>query len=261
MSKVARLMAVVGMSLMAQTARADPDDFALGYDIMFIPSARIGENMERKDYLRQNLRPEMGWGDFGFGLQIQDARSLDASSSAEDEVGIMLTLRFSPELTDFLRFESFGRVGLTHPQSDPGQPLFATESDLSAKLILFDQDGLGPTGQAVFLSGHAGMFVNWLGKTQVLGGFGGWWRELGLYATLFWTLSGAPPDASQGWARVDDAGVSVALSWDLDLGQDDALRIELRQNIPFRNGGFDTTLAVGWRVSLLEPLPEEGGAW
>lgn len=258
------LILVFAFLLSPAVARASfADDLVVGYDGLYISGAVIGGQDADLGLLRQTLWAELGVGDFGVGMTAVGAHDVK-NGALDPEYGLMLTGRWGPVLADFLRLDSFLRVGLTHEWSDPASALFATDTDLRLGLVAFDPVGVGTMGSAVFFSGHAGGRINWRGKAQLLGGAGAWWRQLGIYATLFWTLNGPSqpsPTEEAFWARVDDAGLTVSLSWDLELPSEQSLRIAARYNHPIRNAGRDLGLTLTWRFAFLEAGEVEEAAW
>lgn len=239
-----------------------PSDLGVSYDALYVGDANLAGRTVQANFLVQNLALELGYEDFGFGVLVRDTRRLDPSQRGQiPEIGTMLTGRYSPVLTDWLRLDAVARIGLTHSISDADQPLYATETDLRLSLIAFDPVGLEVGTEKLFLSGQLGSQVNWTGRTQLVGGLGLWWRQLGAYGTAFWSANGvrdvveAEPGTDR-FARLADSGISLSLTWDIEIAHDQTLQVELRQNIPLYNGGFDTAIALRWRLDLLEPAPE-----
>ena len=259
---------VVGLWVQAADAYGFPDDAALGYSASYTPQARFSGRLFEAGMLRQTLALELGWGDFGVGVRLHDAESLVRTVPGESEFGVMLTGAYSPVLTNYLRLELNTRIGLTHGSSNPGQPLFATDTDLRVRLVAFDPVGLRIGSERLFLSGHLGGNLNWVGRTQASVGGGLWWRQLGLYVTAFQTLVGVDVQdlgnsvPRNAFARLRASELSVAFSWDIRLSQTDELQLEIRQGVPLENGGFTGILAATWRFSFEDASDESfEAAW
>jgi hypothetical protein len=114
------------------------------------------------------------------------------------------------------------------------------------------------------VSGQLASQVNWTGRTQLIGGLGVWWRQLGAYGTAFWSVNGTrdPLRADPGsrrFARLADSGVTLSLTWDLELAGQHDLQLEVRQTVPLDVGGFDTAVGLRWRVDFVGRGPEH--AW
>ena len=65
-------------------------------------------------------------------------------------------------------------------------------------------------------------------------------------------------DEDVAFVKLRNAGVNIALSRDIALGEDCTVTIGVRQNIPLRNGGYDTTISIGLRWGFPQ---EERAAW
>lgn len=247
------------LALIPASAEASfPQDVVTSYDLLFVGPVELSNQRRQVDLLVQSFSFELGVEDWGIGLVIREGRSLNEARPYRPETGVMLSGRFSPVLTDWLRLDASGLVGLTHGTTDPSQPNFATESVFRASAVVFDPVGLGPAQNRIFLSSHAGFEVNWTGRTQLVGGGGAWWRGLGLYGTAYWSANGVDglSDDPNRFAFLDAAGLTASLSYDFEF-ETQALRVAIRQNVPLRNAGWDIGLNLQWSYDLSNPTSLE----
>ncbi len=219
------------------------DDVSAGYSLMHISSVRVGNERRSPTFIRHRVDVQFGVGDFSFGAQLQRADRSPSTMAGVPETGLMLTLGYQRVLTNFLLLDSFARVAVT--DTDNAQPLYSADTDLRFKLVLFDADGWGELGQAVFPSAYVGTIVNRFGRVQAVAGLGAWWKGFGLYATGLYALNGVADPLNPGadraiaFASLQNAIVSFSASYDLDLPAHNRVRFEVRKNIPFKNAGND----------------------
>lgn len=254
----------LGVMLLAlvvpRAARAEPSDVSLGYTLLYLDSAKVGGRSVGPVFLRHNLHLTYGYGGYRLGLIYQYATKDGSTEPGVPEGGLMLTLGWAAMLTEWAHVDLLARVGISEG-TNPAQPLYATDTDLRSKVVFSTPDGLGPPGYELFLSAYAGLITNRFGRVQVIGGAGAWWLGASVYATGLYALNGVEDpmspgvgDARHAFGALRNASLTASLGYDLDLGPDTRVHLELRRNIPIENSGNDTTIAV----ELQQYLPGSG---
>jgi hypothetical protein len=240
------------------------DDIFIEYSLMHIDEVKVGDQIKNPTFLRHNLELSFGLENFTLGLIYQHTdKSADTVTGVSEE-GVMATLGYYQILTDFLSLDSYARIGLT-PHNDPSQQLYATDTDVRAKLVLFEPDGWGSKlNNPVFPSMYAGAIVNRYGRTQAIAGAGVWWHGLSTYLTGYYSFNGvkdpfSPGDgASYKFASLKNSGVTGSLGYDLQIPQFGDIKLEVRQNIPFENAGNDLRISIGYRYLWSEQIHKWG---
>lgn len=220
---------------------------------MVIPVATLDGVSRDMDFFRHNLELAVGRGPASLGVLYQITDKAKRTEAGTPERGLMLTAGYDHVLSERLRLEAFGRLGLT-PGLDFGQPLYATDTDLRLNLVASDPDGLpGLAGRRLYPSGYVGGIVNRHGRVQGLAGAGLWWDRVGTYLTGFYAFNGvedvAADAAGRAFANLRNGGVSLSLTYAVG-----PLAFGARQNFVLRNGGNDFTLSVRFRHVLGEDL-------
>lgn len=229
------------------------DDLTIRYSVMAITGSTLKVEAFEPSLYRHNIALTLGRGPATLGLlfQITDRGHVDDGVDffySKPEQGLMLTGGYDFLLSDRLRLESYGRLGLTRGH-DFGQPLYATDTDLRVNLVVFDLDGAGLLrGKPYFRSGYVGVIVNRFGRIQGIAGAGVWWNGIGTYLTGFYAFNGVrdplhPGDqADRAYARLQNAGVSLSLSYDLG-----PVMVGLKRNVPLLNGSNDLSFTLQFR--------------
>lgn len=225
------------------------DDLLVGYSFMHITSARVGDRSVSPKFNRQNLRLEIGSGDFAFGTIVQRATPSPSTTIGIPETAAMLTISYARPVRDWLQLEALVRVAISEGV-DEGQPLYGADTDVRLKLVVFEPVGWGPLDGAWFPSIYAGVIVNRFGRTQLIAGAGTWWRGFGGYVTGLYSLNGVRDPmmpgsrSSSAFAAANNANLTLSISYDLDISSRNRVRFEVRRNIPIRNSGNDSVGVV-----------------
>jgi hypothetical protein len=121
----AALIALCATAAVPRSASAEfPHDLGVSYEALYVGDASLGGETVQANFLVQELGLELGYEDFGFGLLVRDTRRLDLTSAGQSpEVGVMLTGRYTPVLTNWLRLDAGVRLGLTHHLSGSSCPV------------------------------------------------------------------------------------------------------------------------------------------
>lgn len=229
-------------------------DFKLRYALMTIKQATL-ENYGNLDidFYRHNVEMEIGLGQTFLGLTYQyatkDKRTGKFGNSlGKIEDGIMLTAGYNLIFSNSLRLDSYGRFGVWG-DTNPAQPLYATETDLCVKLVLYDLDGAGLiASKAIFPSLYGGINVNQYGRLQALGGLAVWWNGFGLQADGFHAFNGVQDafnpgkDTDKVFAHLKNSGVGVGVTY-----QFSDIQLWAHQNIALQNGGHDFTVSLQYQ--------------
>lgn len=222
------------------------DDITVQYAGMIVSDIQGREDVVEVPFYRHSVGVQVGRGVWTVGAVGIATRGTSRYGASEE--GLMLTAGYGHILSDRLRMETFGRLGVTNGHAF-GSPLYATDTDIRVNVVGFLPDGWGwIQEQPLFPSAYAGAIVNRYGRVQLIGGMGAWWSQWNGYVTAFVALNGvAKPlmtveDADIAFANLRNAGVSLSVSRDVG-----AFTFGLRHNIPIENGGYDTTFTLTYR--------------
>lgn len=229
-------------------------DFKMRYSFMTIKEATLEKvgGLE-VDFYRQNLEVELGFGQAFAGFTYQYATKDKHTGKLGNtfgtvEDGLMLTAGYNLVLSNHLRLDSYGRLGIWG-NTNSAQALYATDTDLRLNLVFFDVDGAAVISrEAVFPSGQVGVNVNKFGRVQGLAGAGLWWNRLGLYLTGFKAFNGVNDvlnpgkDADKIFANLKNSGVSLGVSYEFY-----DFMLWVRQNRALKNGGHDFTVSMQYQ--------------
>jgi len=225
------------------------DDISASYSFLRITKASLEGEVERPEYYRHFLEFRFGKGPAIMGIQYQRATKPNPVDVGTAESGLMAIAGYDLILAGSLRLESLVRLGLLS-ETDPSQPLYATDTDFRLNLVFFNEDGLGwSSGSAFFPSLYAGGIINRYGRVQAIGGIGNWWKNIGLYFTAFHSFNGVEDPLNPGsdkdilYANLQESGMSFSLSYEIKDFQ-----IFLKQNQPLKNGGNDLTLTLQYQL-------------
>jgi hypothetical protein len=166
-------------------------DLKMRYSFMTIKEATLEKvGSLEVDFYRQNFDVELGFGQAFVGFTYQYATKDKHTGKLGNtfgivEDGLMLTAGYNFILSNHLRLDSYGRLGIGG-DTNYAQALYATDTDFRLNLVFFDLDGAAVISRkAVFPSGQVGLNVNKFGRVQGLAGAGLWWNRFGLYLTGF----------------------------------------------------------------------------
>lgn len=222
------------------------DDLTIHYEGMVVTDIQERKEVVRTPFYRHSLMVQLGRGAWSAGLI--GALTRGTSSYGPDEEGLMVTAGYGRLLSDKLRVETFGRVGVTKGHRF-GSPLYATDTDLRVNLVGFLPDGWGwLQDRPLYPSAYAGVIVNRYGRVQFVGGSGIWWNQWNVYLTGFTAVNGVDNplktnrNADIAFANLKNAGFSISASRGIG-----PLTVGLRHNIPIRHGGYDTTLTLTYQ--------------
>ena len=224
-------------------------DFSASYSLVRISEANLESGFQEPEYIRHFLEFQFGKGPMTMGIQYQRATTSDTTDSGNAETGLMAIAGYDLVLSSFLRLESFLRIGILS-ETDPSQPLYATDTDLRLNLVLFNEDGSGwLAGGAFFPSLYAGGILNRYGRAQIIGGAGCWWKNISVYFTALHSFNGVRDPSNPGsdadivFANLQESAVSFSISYEFR-----DFRILLKQNQPIRNGGNDLAFTAGYQL-------------
>lgn len=239
------LLGIMLCSLHTSHAQA-VDDLTVQYEGMVVSSIQERAEVVSMPFYRHSIAVQVGRGAWSLGAIGTATRG--TSPYGPEEEGLMLTAGYGHILSDRLRLETFGRLGVTKGHFF-GSPLYATDTDLRLNMVGFLPDGWGwLQEQPLFPSAYAGAIINRYGRVQLVGGMGVWWNHWNGYLTGFAALNGvADPgmtrrDANIAFANLRNAGISFSLARDIG-----AFTFALRHNVPIENGGRDTTFTLTYR--------------
>lgn len=229
-------------------------DFKAAYSLMTIKTATLENigNLE-VDFYRHNLELEVGLGQSFIGLTYQYATKEHKTGKigntfGKTEDGAMLTAGHNHILSHHFRLDGYGRMRIWG-DTEPGQALYATETEGRLKLVAFDHDGAAMlAGRAVFPSAYLGANVNKFGRVQGLVGVGVWWNGIGIYLAGLNAFNGVNEvlkpgkDADKIFAYLKNRGASLAVTYEYR----DFL-LWARQNHAYKNGGHDFTFGMQYQ--------------
>ncbi|MEM1247289.1 MAG: hypothetical protein AAGA81_19740 [Acidobacteriota bacterium] len=236
------LLLLSSTTAVAQQESSLFDDLTIESSLMRISKAELDGDEKTPTIYRSFMHAVVGRGPSTLGLLYQYTTRGGDFGGGDPENGLMLTASHDFHLNNFSRLELNARVGLT--STDVYQPLFATDTDLRANLVLFDSVGKGYYGgYSVFPSAYIGTQINSFGRVQGLIGGGAWWKQFGVYLTGFHAFNGDDATGERiNFADLDNAGISLTTM--ARLGR---FEVELKRNFIIRNGGNDLTFSVRLR--------------
>lgn len=238
------LLGCCALPLQAQTI----SDLSVTYSQMKITEAHFDSEIRYPVFYRHFLETVIGLGDATIGLTYQSAQKSDQTAAGVAEEGFMLTGGYNWYPVDRLRVEAYARLGI-FSDTDPGQPLYAADTDIQFNLVGYLPDGVGfMLGNSFFPSAYIGTAVNRYGRVQMLAGSGIWWNGIGTYATGLYTLNGvADPfnpgsDAAVRFAKLKNSGLTLSMSY-----QFHNFKFLLKKNRPIRNSGNDLSFSIQYQ--------------
>ncbi|MGH1363433.1 MAG: hypothetical protein ACRBF0_07750 [Calditrichia bacterium] len=221
------------------------DDVVAEYSYMRISEVKVGGATRTPQFYRHNTTLLFGKGRSLFGLNYQYCTKDEETAAGVVEDGLMLLVGYDWVFSSKMRLDIKGRMGV-YGDTEPAQPLYATDTDIQANLVFFSQEGLGYVqSNSFYPSGYVGFILNKFGRFQGIGGIGTWWNSIGLYLTGFYALNGivdplSPAgDADKTFAFIKNSGVDMSMSYTFR-----GFELMLRRNFPIANGGNDTVLNV-----------------
>lgn len=248
------LTVIVLLAGLSPAWASGPDDVTVRTSVMRINQVKLAGQEMDVDFVRSTVDVDLGFGPATVGLSFQNANRPADAAAGTVENGLMLTAGYNWILSDRWRLDTHTRIGLV--DTDPANPLYATDTDLRANLVRFSPDGAWTwAGRNVHPSAYIGGIVNRYGRVQSVAGMGLWWNGWGSYVTGFASVNGidnpmVPGDhADEGFAYLQDRGVSVSGTYDLG-----SLRVGMRRNFALENGGNDLVFVLEWNQGL-------GGGW
>jgi hypothetical protein len=239
-------------------------DFKMRYSLMTIKEATLEKvGTLAVDFYRQNFDVELGLGQAFVGFIYQYATKDKNTSKLGNtfgvvEDGLMLTAGYNWVLSNRLRLDSYGRLGIWG-DTNYAQALYATDTDLRLNLVFFDLDGAAVISrQAVFPSGQVGVNVNKFGRVQGVAGAGLWWNNIGTYLTGFTAFNGVNEALNPGkdvdkiFANLKNSGVSLGVTYEFY-----DFMLWVRQNRALKNGGHDFTVSLQYQHFFPKGRPSE----
>jgi hypothetical protein len=248
------IFASIGIILPTHLQAQRISDLKMRYSLMTIKKATLEKVGNLKvDFYRQNFEVELGVGQAFMGFTYQYATKDKGTGKigntfgiAED--GLMLTAGYNFILSNHLRLDSYGRLGIWG-DTNYAQALYATDTDLRLSLVLSDLDGAAIIShKAIFPSGQVGVNVNKFGRVQGIAGAGLWWNRCGLYLTGFKAFNGVNEplnpgkDADKIFANLKNSGVSLGVTYEFY-----DFMLWVRQNRALQNGGNDFTVSLQYQ--------------
>jgi hypothetical protein len=216
---------------------------------MKITQVEIGGQVAYPTFFRHNFNLQLGRGPATVGVNYQFATKDQKTAVGKEEHGVMLTMGYGLILSSHTRLELFGRWGVSD-DTNPAQPLYATDTDLRMNFILFSPDGAMLLRQKpLYPSGYFGAIVNGYGRVQALAGIGSWWNNFQLYLTGYFSLNGvgdpANPgkEASHAFANLKNKGVNISAGYEFRN-----FLVEVRRNFIIENAGNDMVLSLTYRT-------------
>jgi hypothetical protein len=221
-------------------------DVKVRYSRMTITEAKLEKvGTVDIDFFRHFVELEVGLGQAFVGLTYQHATKDERTAPGKIEDGMMLTAGYNYIFSDHFRLDAYGRLGIWG-DTNPAQPLYATDTDFRLNLVGFFPDGVGTLARKpIFPSSYVGVMINKYGRVQNLVGAGVWWNGVSVYATGLISLNGVEDvsnpgeDADKVFANLKNRGVSVALTY-----QFRDLIIGVGRNYSLMNGGNDLVLTL-----------------
>jgi len=173
------LPAVLVLALAALPAfAAGPDDVTVRTSVMRISQVELAGQEMDVEFVRSTLEVDFGFGPATLGLAFQNANRDPDFAAGEVENGLMFTAGYNWILSDRWRLDARTRVGLV--DTDPANPLYATDTDLRVNLVRFSPEGAWTwANRNVHPSAYVGGAVNRYGRAQVVAGAGLWWAGWG----------------------------------------------------------------------------------
>jgi hypothetical protein len=225
-------------------------DIKVRYSRMAITEATLEKvGTVEIDFYRHFAELEVGLGQAFVGLTYQHATKNERTTEpGKKEDGLMLTAGYNYIFSHSFRLDAYGRLGIWG-DTDPAQPLYATDTDLRLNLVGFFPDGFGMLGpKPIFPSSYLGIMINKYGRVQNLVGAGLWWNGISVYATGLISLNGVEDvtnpgnDANKLFANLKNRGVSLALSYHFR-----DVMVGLARNFALMNGGNDLVLSLQYQ--------------
>ncbi|MEM1128691.1 MAG: hypothetical protein AAGI71_18755 [Bacteroidota bacterium] len=207
------------------------------------------------DFVWRNVTLMGGRGPLSVGLTFMDtdnqgSRQLPKAAGFSDQ-NLVLNAAYTRPLGWYARLEVTGNFRLATWQG-AGLQIRSTYSRMQANAVFYHPDGVGwLRGAPLFPSAYVGSIVNEFGRAQGLVGVGTWWKGLGIYGVGFYSFNGEDNPLATGkltakaFGLLRDAGVNVSASY---TWRD--LTLEVRRNIPFRNGANIWNLQLKYRYFL-----------
>ncbi|NNM32924.1 MAG: hypothetical protein HKO53_07640 [Gemmatimonadetes bacterium] len=231
---------------------AGPDDVVLRTSMLRITEVQLADRTVEVDFLRTTAQLDFGFGGSTLGVLLQNATKPAGAAHGRVETGVMLTAGHDWILSDTWRLDLATRVGLK--ETDPKNPLYATDTDLSANLVRYSPDGAWLWARRpVHPSAYVGGIVNRYGRVQLVGAAGLWWRGWGTYLTGFTSLNGDedPPmqGTEDGFGYLKNQGLTASASY--DLGD---MSLSVRRHFATGSGGNDLAVTVQWHHEFGEVL-------
>lgn len=222
------------------------DDVTISYSNMHITESQYEDSTGEvqkfdTDYTRQNFQICVGIGQALFGVRYQRATKAPNVPAGENENGYMLLAGYDWIFAENFRLDSYARIGLS--DTDPGNPLFATDTDIRTSLVTFTRTGMGYLGgKRFFPSAYLGLQYTKYKRAQLLWGGGLWWNHFGTYFSGYYAFNGVEtillPESVEGfeerYANIENRGMSVSLSYEF-LG----IEAHVKQHFALLNGGND----------------------
>jgi len=244
------ILLALPISLQAQRL----SDVKVGYSRITIKEATLEKIGSLKvDFYRHNFDVELGVGQAFLGLTYQYATKKAntkkfGNTFGKTEDGLMMAAGYNYIFSKNFRLDTHGRLRIWG-DTEPAQALYATETDIRSRLVMFDPDGARAFfNEAVFPSTYVGVTVNKFGRVQGLAGAGIWWNRIGLYLAGFHAFNGVNEALNPGkdvdkiFANLKNSGVSLALTYEVHN-----FMIGVRQNYALKNGGHDLTLSLQYQ--------------
>ncbi len=258
------IFASIGIILPTHLQAQRISDLKVRYSLMTIKEATLEKvGSLEVDFYRQNFDVELGLGQAFVGFTYQYATKDKNTKKFGNtlgmvEDGLMLTAGYNFILSNRLRLDSYGRLGIWG-DTNYAQALYATDTDLRLNLVFFDLDGaVVISRKAVFPSGQIGVNVNKFGRVQGVVGAGLWWNRLGLYFTGFKAFNGVNEILNSGkdddkiFANLKNSGVSLGVTYEIY-----DFMLWVRQNRALKNGGHDFTVGLQYQHFFPGGRPNE----
>jgi len=224
------------------------DDFMLRITKMSISRVELAGQTRRPDFTRQKYQFGVGVGPAVLGMIYQHTSKGPRTVPGRPDDGLMITGGYNHMIHPQITLDVYSRIGILS-RTPPSQPLYATDTDIRAKLVFSHPDGKGFLfRKPLFPSAYAGFILNQYGRFQGIGGAGVWWRGAGLYLTIFRAVNGVSDPFNPGkhedikHAHLENAGVNFSVSYEFS-----DLLVEIKQNYPLKNGGNDLSMVLQYR--------------
>ncbi|MEM1128692.1 MAG: hypothetical protein AAGI71_18760 [Bacteroidota bacterium] len=229
------------------------DDLTLVVERTAASQAQIGSDEDIDiDFMRYLIALTAGRGPVSVGLTYADTDNRGSSrlprSLGLSDQSLVLSATYTRPLRWYARLETKGYLRLISRSSE-GLQVKSVYSHVQTNAVFYHPDGMGwLRGAPLFPSAYAGSIVNEFGRVQGLVGAGAWWKGLGVYGVGFYSFNGftSPRDesllAERTFGFLRDAGINVSASYMWRT-----LKLEVRRNLPFRNGTNDLTVKLEYR--------------